>query len=132
MPQQVENATIVMLDRICEDDIGRKLRVAGRCGFDYICSTRHCTKGSPNTRMLTYDAETTLVLLHDASNALLVDASLCVNADALMSVPSTKERRGRQMGHRWGLERKSYVWVVGYLERVDVSDASSRYAPSIS
>ncbi|KAI9572253.1 hypothetical protein HD554DRAFT_2015619 [Boletus coccyginus] len=99
MPQQVENATIVMLDRICEDDIGRKLRIAGR--------------------MLTYDAETTLVLLHDASNALLVDASLCVNADALISVPSTKERRGRQMGHRWGLERKSYVWVVGYLERVD-------------
>jgi hypothetical protein len=33
MPQQVENATIVMLDRICEADIGRKLRVAGRCGL---------------------------------------------------------------------------------------------------
>ncbi|KAF8135791.1 hypothetical protein EV363DRAFT_1159233 [Boletus edulis] len=92
MPQQVDNATIVMLDRISEDDIGRKLRVAGR--------------------MLTYDAETTLVLLQDASNALLVDASLCVDAD----VPSAKDRK---IGHGWALERKSYVWVVGYLERVD-------------
>lgn len=82
--------------------------------------------------MLTYDAETTLVLLHDASNALLVDVSLCVGADVLMSAPSTKVRKGPNMDHRWALERKCYVWVVGYLERVDVSDTGSRYAQSIS
>ncbi|KAG6378259.1 hypothetical protein JVT61DRAFT_13967 [Boletus reticuloceps] len=69
--------------------------------------------------MLTYDAETTLVLLQDASNALLVDASLCVDAD----VPSAKDRKDRNIGHGWALERKSYVWVVGYLERVDVSES---------
>ena len=82
--------------------------------------------------MLTYDAETTLVLLHDASNALLVDVSLCIGADALMAAPSTKERKDPNIDHRWALERKSHVWVVGYLERVDVSDARSRYAQSIS
>jgi hypothetical protein len=82
--------------------------------------------------MLTYDAETTLVLLHDASNALLVDASLCVGADVLMSAPSTKVRKDPNINHRWALERKCYVWVVGYLERVDVSDIGSRYAQSIS
>lgn len=81
--------------------------------------------------MLTYDAETALVLLHDASSALLVDVSLCVDA-VLMSAPSTKERKDPNIDHRWALERKSYVWVVGYLERVDVSDAGSRYALSIS
>ncbi|KAG8213628.1 hypothetical protein J3R82DRAFT_10314, partial [Butyriboletus roseoflavus] len=76
--------------------------------------------------MLTYEAETALVLLHDASNALLVDVSLCVDADFLMSASSTKERKDPNIDHRWVLERKSYVWVVGYLERVDVSDAGSR------
>ncbi|KAH0827444.1 hypothetical protein J3R83DRAFT_4131 [Lanmaoa asiatica] len=76
--------------------------------------------------MLTYDAETALVLLHDASNALLVDVKLCIEGDVLMSGPSTKERKDPNIDHRWALERKSYVWVVGYLERVDVSDADSR------
>lgn len=81
--------------------------------------------------MLTYDAETALVLLYDASNALLVDVSLCVDADILMSAPR-KERKDPNIDHRWALERKSYVWVVGYLERIDVSDAGSRYAQTIS
>ncbi|KAG9316300.1 hypothetical protein JVU11DRAFT_2331 [Chiua virens] len=99
MPQQVDNATIVMLDRICEDDLGRKLRVAGR--------------------MLTYDAETALVLLHDASSALLVDVTLCIDASVLMSIPNATERKGPNVDPRWALERKGYVWVVGYLERAD-------------
>ncbi|KAF9222671.1 hypothetical protein BS17DRAFT_783224 [Gyrodon lividus] len=100
MPQQVDHATVMMLDCITEDDIGRKLRVAGR--------------------MLTYDAETALVLLYDASSALLVDVNLCVDADALLSVHSaTKEPKNRHVDHHWALERKGYVWVVGYLERAD-------------
>lgn len=82
--------------------------------------------------MLTYDAETTLVLLHDASHALLVDVSLCIDADVLMSASSTKGRKDPNVEHRWALERKSYVWVVGYLERVDVSETGFRYAQSIS
>lgn len=82
--------------------------------------------------MLTYDAETTLVLLHDASKALLVDVSLCIDANVFTSGASTKERKDRNIEHRWALERKSYVWVVGYLERVDVSETGSRYALSIS
>ncbi|KIK12568.1 hypothetical protein PISMIDRAFT_32208, partial [Pisolithus microcarpus 441] len=55
MSQQVEHATVMMLDSITEDDVGRKLRVAGR--------------------MLTYDPESAPVLLHDASNALCLSAS---------------------------------------------------------
>lgn len=82
--------------------------------------------------MLTYDAETTLVLLHDASTALLVDVSLCVDADVFMSAPSTRGQKDPKIDHRWAIERKSHVWVVGYLERVDVSDADSRYTQSIS
>ncbi|KIJ68010.1 hypothetical protein HYDPIDRAFT_126622 [Hydnomerulius pinastri MD-312] len=96
MPQQVDNASIMMLDCISEDDVGRKLRVAGR--------------------MLTYDAESALVLLHDATSALLVDVSLCVDADVLLS---TKNATDRNVDHCWALERKGLVWVVGYLERVD-------------
>lgn len=113
----------MMLDGICENDVGRKLRVAGRCGVDYIRTTPHCRVAKH--RMLTYDAETALVLLHDASNALLIDASLCVDADSVMSA-SGKGHRDPNVDHRWALERKSYVWVVGYLERVDVSDVGSR------
>ena len=129
MPQQVDNATIMMIDCICKKDIGRKLRVAGRCGFDYICSTLYCRVELH--RMLTYDAETALVLLHDASNAVLVDVSLCVDADVVLSAPKV-ERKDRDVKHRWAIERKGYVWVVGYVERVDVSDGGSRYALSIS
>ncbi|KIK94984.1 hypothetical protein PAXRUDRAFT_141733 [Paxillus rubicundulus Ve08.2h10] len=105
MPQQVDSATVIMLDCITEDDIGRKLRVAGR--------------------MLTYDAETALVLLHDASSALLVDVSLCVDPDVILSVEiANNELKDRTVDHHWALERKGYVWVVGYLERADVSHPS--------
>ncbi|KAF9245063.1 hypothetical protein BU15DRAFT_41461 [Melanogaster broomeanus] len=102
MPQQVDNASVMMLDCITEDDIGRKLRVAGR--------------------MLTYDAETALVLLHDASSALLVDVSLCVDADGLLSVHNApKQAKNRHVDPHWALERKAFVWVFGYLERPDSS-----------
>lgn len=91
MPQQVESARVRMLDSITRDDVGRKLRVAGR--------------------MLTYDPESALVLLHDARSALLVDVTLCIDADALLSVSDAP-------GHRWALERKGHVWVIGHLDRV--------------
>ncbi|KAI6011585.1 hypothetical protein EDC04DRAFT_2764687, partial [Pisolithus marmoratus] len=103
MPQQVEHATVVMLDSIREHDVGRKLRVAGR--------------------MLTYDPESALVLLHDASSALLVDASLCIDLEAMHSIFNSPSERSKNpnVDHSWVLQRKSYVWVVGYLERADVS-----------
>lgn len=81
--------------------------------------------------MLTYDAESALVLLHDASSALLVDVTLCLDEDALLSVQTTANERpakDRNIQHRWALERKGYVWVVGYLERADVSCSECRLA----
>ncbi|KAI6037027.1 hypothetical protein BKA83DRAFT_1146258 [Pisolithus microcarpus] len=35
MPQQVEHATVMMLDSITEDDVGRKLRVADSHAFRF-------------------------------------------------------------------------------------------------
>ncbi|KAI6036938.1 hypothetical protein BKA83DRAFT_1135268 [Pisolithus microcarpus] len=101
MPQQVEHATVMRLDSITEDHVGRKLRVAGR--------------------MLTYDPESAHVLLHDASSALLVDASLCINLEVMHSVFDSSSDRSKNpnVDHSWALQRKSYVWVVGYLERAD-------------
>ncbi|KAL4074198.1 hypothetical protein V8B97DRAFT_725237 [Scleroderma yunnanense] len=97
MPQQVDSAKVMMLDCITEDDIGRKLRVAGR--------------------MLTYDPESALVLLHDARSALLVDVTLCIDTEALLSLSDAP--KNRDIDHRWALERKGYVWVIGHLERVE-------------
>ncbi|KAI6151199.1 hypothetical protein BKA82DRAFT_4353057 [Pisolithus tinctorius] len=87
MPQQVEHATVMTLDSITEHDVGRKLRVAGR--------------------MLTYDPESALVLLHDASSALLVDATLCLDLEAMHSITTGP------------YNAKATVWVVGYLERAE-------------
>lgn len=101
MPQQVEHATVMTLDSITEHDVGRKLRVAGR--------------------MLTYDPESALVLLHDASSALLVDATLCLDLEAMHSVfsPPSERSKNPNVDHNWALQRKSHVWVVGYLERAE-------------
>ncbi|KAI5987515.1 hypothetical protein EDD15DRAFT_2532024 [Pisolithus albus] len=82
MPQQVEHATVMTLDSITEDDVDRKLVVAGR--------------------MPTYDPESAHTLLYDTSSALLSGRPKNPNVD-----------------HSWALQRKSYVWVVGYLERAD-------------
>lgn len=71
--------------------------------------------------MLTYDPESALVLLHDARSALLVDVTLCIDADALLSVSDAP-------GHRWALERKGYVWVIGHLDRVEVSPTTRRWS----
>lgn len=68
---------------------------------------------NPVHRMLTYDPESALVLLHDAPCALLVDVTLCIDTNALLSVSDTQD-------HRWALDRKAYVWVVGHLEGVHV------------
>ncbi|KAI6123989.1 hypothetical protein EDD16DRAFT_590672 [Pisolithus croceorrhizus] len=72
-------------------------------------------------RMLTYDLESTLVLLHDASSALLVDVSLCIDLEAMHSVsnPSSDRYKNPTADHSRALQRESYVWVVGYLERAD-------------
>ncbi|KAH7924632.1 hypothetical protein BV22DRAFT_496570 [Leucogyrophana mollusca] len=110
MAPQVDPATFITLAILNEDDIGQKLRVAGR--------------------MLTYDPETAVVLLYDAPHALLVDASLCFDTDALLSSDigraesdgdqgTRKRSKDRNINPRWARDRKSYVWVVGYLERAD-------------
>ncbi|KIK15684.1 hypothetical protein PISMIDRAFT_687050 [Pisolithus microcarpus 441] len=78
-------------------------------------------------RMLTYDPESTLVLLHDSCSALLVDASLCIDLEVMHSVFDSSSDRSKNLNvdHSWTLQRKSYVWVVGYLERADVSFSSN-------
>jgi len=53
-------------------------------------------------RMLSYDSIAALVLIQDQDTALLVDVSLCVD-------PRTSGK--------WIRERKSMVFVLGYLER---------------
>ncbi|KAI6038386.1 hypothetical protein EDC04DRAFT_3113611 [Pisolithus marmoratus] len=72
--------------------------------------------------MLIYDLETALVLFHDTSSALLVGMSLCVDLEAMRPVFSSPSKRSKNpnVDHSWVLQRKSYVWVVGYLERADV------------
>ncbi|KAH7913929.1 hypothetical protein BJ138DRAFT_1145055 [Hygrophoropsis aurantiaca] len=114
MPQQVDHAALITLDNLDENDVGRKLRVAGR--------------------MLTYDSESAIVLLYEAPHALLVDVALCVDPDVLLSwnngkgvdviadgdgdmQRSAKRSKDRNVDPRWAIHRKSYVWVVGYLER---------------
>ncbi|EGO00046.1 hypothetical protein SERLA73DRAFT_52538 [Serpula lacrymans var. lacrymans S7.3] len=86
MPQQTESAMRATIGSLQADDIGRKLRIAGR--------------------MLSYDPQTALVLLHDQEKALLVDVSLCIDP---------------QTSGRWVRERKNIVYVIGYLEQVLVS-----------
>lgn len=96
---------VVMVDGISDAHVGRKVRVAGR--------------------MLTYDPELALVLLYDAECALLVDVQLCIHAEALLAPPEDRTTdAGRSGGDsdagrlvRWARERKSYVWVLGHLER---------------
>ncbi|KAG2351450.1 hypothetical protein BDR07DRAFT_1290886 [Suillus spraguei] len=90
-----------MLDCITDDDVGRKLRVAGR--------------------MLTYDPSTALVLLSFFSHGLLVDVSLVIDPDAVLS---TAVKWGGTLDpsveYNWIHERKAWVWVVGWLERSEV------------
>ncbi|OBZ66567.1 hypothetical protein A0H81_13466 [Grifola frondosa] len=82
MPQQVEHASPVKLSSITTDLVSRKLRIAGR--------------------LLAYDFDTTILLLHDGDNGLLVDVSLCLNPYKSM---------------RWLRESNAIVMVFGYLEQ---------------
>ncbi|KAI6138564.1 hypothetical protein BKA82DRAFT_4235714 [Pisolithus tinctorius] len=68
--------------------------------------------------MLTYDPESALVLLHDASSALLVDATLCLDLEAMHSV----------FNHNWALQRKSHVWV----DELPIPMLPAYYPPDIN
>jgi len=54
--------------------------------------------------MLSYDGLTGIMLLSDQDDAVLVDASLCVDKD-----------------NEWAKERKGIVMVIGYVERLEGS-----------
>ncbi|KAG2153695.1 uncharacterized protein EDB93DRAFT_1134175 [Suillus bovinus] len=90
-------ATVMMLDCITDDDVGRKLRVAGR--------------------MLTYDPSTALVLLSFSSHGLLVDVSLVIDPDAVFSTVKWGGTLDSNVDCNWMHERKAWVWVMGWLER---------------
>lgn len=92
-----EPATVMMLDCITDDDVGRKLRVAGR--------------------MLTYDPSTALVLLSFSSHGLLVDVSLVIDPDAVLSTVKWGGTLDPSVDYNWMHERKAWVWVMGWLER---------------
>ncbi|KAG1746116.1 hypothetical protein EDB19DRAFT_1690464 [Suillus lakei] len=97
---QPKPATVMMLDCITDDDVGRKLRVAGR--------------------MLTYDPSTALVLLSFSSHGLLVDVSLVIDPDAVLSTVKWGGTHDPSVDYNWMRERKAWVWVVGWLERSEV------------
>lgn len=92
-----QHATVMMLDCITDDDVGRKLRVAGR--------------------MLTYDPATALVLLSFSSHGLLVDVSLVIDPDAVLSSAKWGGTLDSNVDYNWMHERKAWVWVMGWLER---------------
>lgn len=131
MPQQVESGMVVMVDGISDAHVGRKVRVAGRCTG--VCAGEGKSVFDVARRMLTYDPELALVLLYDAECALLVDVQLCIHAEALLAPPEDRTTdAGRSGGDsdadrlvRWARERKSYVWVLGHLERTQASNALS-------
>ncbi|OAX39113.1 hypothetical protein K503DRAFT_740096 [Rhizopogon vinicolor AM-OR11-026] len=98
MPQQ-EPAAVMMLDCVTDDDVGRKLRVAGR--------------------ILTYDPSTALVLLSFSSHGLLVDASLVIDPDAVLSPVKWGGTLDPNVDCNWMREIKAWVWVIGWLEKAE-------------
>ncbi|KAL1942552.1 hypothetical protein VTO73DRAFT_6154 [Trametes versicolor] len=82
MPQQVESAATTRLASISSALLSRKVRVAGW--------------------LLHYDADTSMLMMHDGEDALLVDISLCV--------------RNAWRSPRWVFESKTVIMVVGYVE----------------
>ncbi|KAI0356202.1 hypothetical protein OH77DRAFT_1401713 [Trametes cingulata] len=79
--QQVESAAATRLSSISSKLLSKKLRVAGW--------------------LLHHDAESSIVLIHDGEDALLVDISLCLNA--WRSAP-------------WLRESRTIIMALGYLE----------------
>ncbi|KAI0769686.1 hypothetical protein BD413DRAFT_604807 [Trametes elegans] len=79
--QQIESAAATRLASISPQLLSRKLRVAGR--------------------ILHHETTTSIILIHDAEDALLVDVSLCLNA--WKSAP-------------WLRESRTVVMAMGYLE----------------
>ncbi|KAG1799764.1 uncharacterized protein HD556DRAFT_64272 [Suillus plorans] len=95
--QRPAPGTVIMLDCITDDDVGRKLRVAGR--------------------MLMYDPSTALVLLSLSSHGLLVDTSLVIDPDAVLSTVKWGGTLDPNVNYNWIHERQAWVWVMGWLER---------------
>ncbi|KAI0373397.1 hypothetical protein BV20DRAFT_1049819 [Pilatotrama ljubarskyi] len=79
--QQVESAAATKLSSISPKLLSRKLRVAGW--------------------LLHHEPESSIILIHDGEEALLVDISLCLNA--WRSAP-------------WLRESRTVIMALGYLE----------------
>ena len=106
MPQQPDSAIPKIISAINADPglIGQKLRVVGRLVIRIeirIGSHRQCYP-----RMLSYDFITAVILLQDEESAVLVDVSLCIEA---------------QTASEWVRERKGLVTAIGCLESLSVS-----------
>ncbi|KAG2043692.1 Golgi transport complex subunit 5-domain-containing protein [Suillus americanus] len=70
--------------------------------------------------MLTYDPSTALVLLSFSSHGLLVDVSLVIDPDAVLSTVKWGGTLDPSVDYNWMHERKAWVWVMGWLERSEV------------
>jgi len=70
--------------------------------------------------MLTYDPSTARILLSLSSHGLLVDASLVVDPDAVLSSVKWGGTLDPNVDYNWMHERKAWVSVIGWLERAEV------------
>jgi hypothetical protein len=71
-------------------------------------------------RILTYDPSTALVLLSSSSHGLLVDASLVVDPDAVLSPVKWGGTLDPNVDFNWMRELKAWAWVIGWLEKAEV------------
>lgn len=81
----------------------------------HACKSTHI-----HCRMLTYDPATALVLLSFSSHGLLVDVSLVIDPDAVLSSAKWGGTLDSNVDYNWMHERKAWVWVMGWLERSEV------------
>lgn len=67
-----------------------------------------------------YDPSTALVLLSLSSYGLLVDVSLVIDPDAVLSTVKWGGTLDPNVNCNWIHERQAWVWVMGWLERSEV------------
>ena len=106
MPQQPDSAIPKTISAINAnpDLVCRKIRVVGRLVIAFF--PIHRMHRQCYLRMLSYDFITAVILLQDEESAVLVDVSLCIEA---------------QTASEWVRERKRLITVIGHLESVSVS-----------
>jgi hypothetical protein len=93
----------------------------GKSFVSFSSSLIHAYKSTHiHCRMLTYDPSTALVLLSFSSHGLLVDVSLVIDPDAVLSTVKWGGTLDPNVDYNWMHERKAWVWVMGWLERSEV------------